>query len=306
MSERNRGLALAGCTAAISGVAVYVNGIGVRAFDDATAYTTAKNTVAAVLLTGLAVVMVRGGHDTRAAQRLPRTRAGWLGLVSIGLVGGSVPFVLFFEGLARASSTDAAFLHKTLVVWVALLAVPLLGERVGGLQAGAVALLLVGYGVLAGGVPELAVGSGELLVLAATLLWSVEVVVARRVLREVAPSTVGVARMGLGAVVLVGWTVATRGGGALTGLTGEQWAWSLVTGVLLCGYVATWLAALARAPAVDVTAVLASGAVLTALLRSGLDGVALAPVLPGLLLVAAAVSAVVVAGRRGVVAEGAT
>ena len=47
------------------------------------------------------------------------------------MIGGSVPFVLFFEGLARAEATQAAFIQKTLVVWVALLAVPLLRERFG-------------------------------------------------------------------------------------------------------------------------------------------------------------------------------
>lgn len=295
-TTRGTGLALAGCTAAISGVAVYVNANGVRAFGDATAYTTAKNTVAAILLVGIALAVARGHGAER--PRLPRSTRGWVGLGAIGLVGGSVPFVLFFEGLARASSADAAFLHKTLVLWVALLAVPLLGERLGRLQAAAVALLLGGYALLGGGLPRLTVGGGEVLVLAATLLWAVEVVVAKKVLAEVPATTVGLARMGVGSVVLIGWTVATRGAGVLTVLTAQQWWWTLVTGALLAGYVATWLAALSRAPAVDVTAVLAAGAILTVLLQSGLGGAALAPVLPGIGLIALAVGLVVVAGAR--------
>ena len=54
-----------------------------------------------------------------------------MGCSRVAVVGGSVPFVLFFEGLARAEATQAAFIQKTLVVWVALLAVPLLHERLG-------------------------------------------------------------------------------------------------------------------------------------------------------------------------------
>lgn len=46
-----------------------------------------------------------------------------------------------------------------------------------------------------------------------------------------------------------------------------------LTGVLLACYVATWYAALARAQAVDVTAVLVLGAVVTALLDAGVRGV---------------------------------
>jgi drug/metabolite transporter (DMT)-like permease len=34
--------------------------------------------------------------------------------------------------------------HKTLLVWVALLAVPLLAERIGALQVAAIALLVLG------------------------------------------------------------------------------------------------------------------------------------------------------------------
>ena len=68
----------------------------------------------------------------RSGARLDPARTGrgqWGALAPIGVIGGSVPFVLFFEGLARASSPQAAFLHKTLVLWVALLAVVVLGER---------------------------------------------------------------------------------------------------------------------------------------------------------------------------------
>lgn len=269
MSTRATGIALALATATISGFAVFLNGYAVKRFEDATAYTTAKNGVAAVLLILLAVpVLTRAGSEGAAAPR-PRTRRHWLGLVAVGVVGGSVPFVLFFEGLSRASSTEAAFIHKTLVIWVALLAVPLLGERLSWAHWAAIALLIAGQAVLVGDAGTVTVGSGELMIFGATLLWSVEVVVVKRLLASLAAPTLAAARLGIGLVVLLGFVVLSGRWDELTGYGTEQWGWALLTGVILTGYVATWYAALARAQAVDVTAVLVLAAIVTALLNAG-------------------------------------
>lgn len=286
------GMLLALATAAISGLAVFVNADGVRAFGDATAYTTAKNVVAAIVL----LAVVGAGSRTGAHLTRPRTRGQWAGLAAIGVFGGSVPFVLFFEGLSRASSAQAAFLHKTLLVWVAVLAVVVLGERLSGLHLLAIGLLVLGQIGLVGGVGGF--GRPEALILAATLLWSVEVVVAKRVLAGVSSWTVGVARMGLGSVVLLGW-VAVRGDlGLLTSMTGEQAGWVLLTGALLAGYVGTWFAALQRAPAVDVTAVLVLAAPVTAGLNAMANGVPIAPQLDWLaVLVAGGLLALWASGR---------
>jgi drug/metabolite transporter (DMT)-like permease len=287
MKTRERlGLGLALATALISGVAIFVNGYGVRHVPDATVYTTGKNLVSAVVL--LLVVGIWAARRPAPLTRR-RSRRQTVGLVAVGVVGGSVPFVLFFEGLARASSTDAAFLQKTLVVWVSLLAVPLLRERVGMLQAVAIALLVVGQAMASGsvsGMLQMPFGRGEVLILAATLLWAVEVVVAKRLLGQLSSWTVGLARMVLGSALLAGW-LAVRGRlDVLSGLDAGQWGWVLATGVILAAYVGTWFAALERAPAVDVTAVLVLGAPVTALLGAGIQHTALRPQLDGLGLIA--------------------
>ena len=124
---RTVGIVLGFITAVISGVSVFVNGYGTKHFKDATVYTTTKNLVAAVLLAALAFGAAR--LRTSGEERVPFTSRDRWGFLAVGIIGGAVPFVLFFEGLQRAGSTDAAFLQKTLVVWVALLAVPLLHER---------------------------------------------------------------------------------------------------------------------------------------------------------------------------------
>lgn len=293
---RSAGVALAGVTACVSGVSVFVNGYGVRRIPDPTTYTTAKNLVAAVLLSGL--LLIAAAVRSADGPTRPRDRAGWLGLAAVAVVGGSIPFVLFFEGLARASSTDAAFVHKTLVVWVALLAVPLLRERVGVPHVLAIGLLVGGQALLAGDLLALRPGRGEAMVLAATLLWAVEVVVAKRTLSDrVSPLTLATARMGGGLVVLLGWAALRGELGALSDLDAAAWGWALVTGTLLFVYVATWYSALARAQAIDVTSILVFGAVITALLDRVVEGAVL-PDPVGLVLVAAGALCALVAAVR--------
>ncbi|HET7855168.1 MAG TPA: DMT family transporter [Gaiellaceae bacterium] len=274
MSTRSVGIGLAFVAATISGFAIFVNSYAVKHFDDATVYTTAKNGVAGVLLILLASVASRPGAH-HEARRFPTTARGQGALVAVAVVGGSVPFVLFFEGLARASATQAAFIQKTLVVWVALLAVPLLGERLRPAHVAAIVLLVAGQAALVGDAGTIAFGSGEAMILAATLLWSLEVVLAKWLLRSLAPSLLAAARLGLGTIILLGYVLLSGRWDELAGLSGSQWEWALLTGVILTGYVSTWYAALARAPAVDVTAVLVFGAIVTAVLDAGFRSVPL-------------------------------
>lgn len=296
MTTRATGISLAFLTAVVSGVAIYVNGHAVGRFDDATVYTTAKNAVAGALLLALALAVPRPAGKAQATR--PASRGQWLALLGVGVLGGTVPFVLFFEGLARAEATQAAFIQKTLVVWVALLAVPLLRERFRAPHAVAIVLLLAGQAWLAGHAGTVVVGTGEAMILAATLLWSVEVVFVKHLLATLAPRTLAAARMGFGTALLVGWVAVSGKAGQLAGLDAEQWRWILLTGLLLTAYVGTWYAALARAQAVDVTAVLVFGAVVTALLSGAADGTPVDAI--GAILVVAGSTLVAVAalGRR--------
>ena len=288
------GYALALTAAVISGFAVYTNSYGVRAFGSATVYTTAKNLVAAVVI--VVALAVAGRRAPRAGFTRPRGPAQWAALAAVAVVGGSVPFILFFEGLARVTSTDAAFIQKTLVVWVALLAVPLLRERVGPWHLAAIAALVWGQAIIGGGVGGIRLGSGETMILAATVLWAVETVIARKLLAALSALTVATARMGGGAVILVGYTLATTAAAALAATGWHQWSWAVATGLILAAYVAVWYSALARAGAIDVTALLVPGAIITALLQAGSK--ALVPQWPGLLLVAAGGALVMLAAGK--------
>jgi drug/metabolite transporter (DMT)-like permease len=264
---RRAGLAFALGTATISGFSVVINANAVREFSDPVLFTTLKNAVAALLLVGLAAVAVPRLGATIAGL----SRRSVIGLVAIGIVGGGIPFILFFTGLANASAPAAAVIHKTLFVWVAILAVILLRERLGPLQLGAIAVL-AGSQLLIQPPSGVRWTGGETLIAAATGLWAIEVIVAKRVLRDVPAPIAAAARLGIGLVVLVGFLLATGSLAGVAALTLTQWMWITITGVFLAGYVATWYAALRRAPATAVAAVLTLGAPITAAVQLVANG----------------------------------
>jgi drug/metabolite transporter (DMT)-like permease len=290
MSAPRTGIYLALGTALISGVSIFLNGFAVRQFSDPATYTTLKNAVAAAILVG-ALLAVGGVPHALGRRR-------WLGLAVLGLIGGSVPFLLFFSGLAQASAPAAAVIQKTLFIWVALLAVVLLRERLGAWQIGALGALLVAT-LLVQPPTGVSWGGGESLIALATGFWAVETIVARRLLASVPPLVAGAGRMGFGLVVLVGYLAFTGRLGIVAQLGLVQWAWVLGTGVLLAGYVATWYGALQRAPAATVAAVLTLGAPITAGLSAVVNGgVPAAGPLGGYLLMLLAAGGLAVASLR--------
>jgi drug/metabolite transporter (DMT)-like permease len=295
LSPAGKGILLATATAVISGLSVYVNAFGVRQVPDAVVYTTAKNAVAALLLVGL---LVLAGRAREAVGVEGRRR--W-GVLAIGLIGGSIPFILFFTGLALAAAPTAAFIHKTLFIWVAVMAVPFLGERLGLVQVGAMGVLLAGV-LLVGPLPGAAWGIGETMIAAATLFWSVEVILAKRLLTGISSHSLAAARMGLGLLVLLGFLALTGRLGGLFTIGAEGMLWVVVTGFLLAGYVSTWYAGLRLAPATMVTSVLVGGGVITAVLSVVGGGASPGiPVLVGYLLIVAGVVLVIglaLLGRR--------
>jgi uncharacterized membrane protein len=126
----------------------------------------------------------------------------------------------------------------------------------------------------------------------------VETVVAKRILGEIPPLVVGVVRMAGGAALLLAYALAIGAFSRLGEVGPEHVAWIVATALTLSAYVATWFAALSRAQAVDVTAVLVAGAVVTGVLDAGLRGVALPPVLGVVLVMVGAVLAGVAGWRR--------
>lgn len=278
--SRTPGVLVAGVTALVSGVSVFVNSYGVRSFASPALYTTAKN-VAAMLFLALAASTGlwsrrRGPSQltshfvtSEGSAASSHGAAYWLGLAYVGVVGGGLAFVLFFDGLAVSTPASAAFWRDTMVLWVAALAIPILREKVRWWNVVAILMLISGQIVLAGGVGQLAFTRGEVDVLGSTVLWAIEVVVAKRLLREIAPAALALVRMGVGALALFSYLAVTGSFSSLLALDAHQMLWVLLTGLLLSVYVGTWMTALARARALDVTSVLVASALLTWILQLG-------------------------------------
>ena len=261
----NQGVLWALGTTVVSGFSVYVNKFGVSQVPDAFVYTTIKNSLVVIgLLT--AVGLFAGWQEMRQFTR--RQWAGWFGL---GLIGGGVPFLLFFQGLSMASAPSAALIHKTLFLWVALLGAPLLREKLGSWQ-------LAGLGILAIGIFLLQPpsgwgwGQGENLILIATLLWAVETILAKKVLAGITPRTAALGRMGVGVLIMWAFLALTGRAGPALALNGTQWFWVAVTSLFLMAYVWTWYSALKAAPATLVTSVLTLAAIITILLTAVFEG----------------------------------
>jgi drug/metabolite transporter (DMT)-like permease len=325
------GVAVAACTAVVSGVSVFVSSYAVHDVASPAVYTTAKNLVALTVLAvvGSAAMAVRRRRPGAASDRFVTPGAAgagsgnrapggwrswgpgrWVGLAYVGVVGGGIAFVLFFDGLADSSAAPAAFWRDTLVLWVGVLAVPFLRERLRWWNAAAAAALVVGEVVLTGGVGRLQADRGELLVLASTVLWAVEVVVAKVLLRDVSPAAIGTVRMGVGGATLVVYLAVVGTLGNLFALDLHQVGWVVLTGGLLAVYVGTWMTALSRARALDVTSILVASAVITWLLQEIAGAATPAPRVLGLALIVAGAGTVLVlgwrsgaVGRRGVLAR---
>lgn len=256
----NKGIYFAFLTALISGFAVFFNKFAIGFWASSSVYTTAKNLTAAVFLTSLILVL----------RKLPElkklSKKDWLRLVLIGFVGGSIPFLLFFKGLSLTKASSAAFIHKTLFVWIALLALPILKEKLSKLQI--LALAILGLGAYLFVSPSFSFGYGEILALMATFLWAVENIIAKITLKNISAFTLGWARMFFGSLFLMVYLGFTGNLAQLFVFSGEKLLWLLFVGAILFGYVTTWYSALKRAPATVVSAVLVLAAPITGILNA--------------------------------------
>ncbi len=253
------GILLALSTAAISGLSNFVAKMSVTVVKDATVFTFLKNAIVGALVIGLVVLFVKW-KELKTLNRMD-----WLKLIAIAVVGGSVPFLLFFNGLTQTTAVHASLIHKTLFVWVAVLAWFSLKERFTYWHGIALALLLGGTFAL-GGFNGFHLGKGEWMVLGATLLWAVENVIAKKALAKLSTLTVVAARMFLGAIVLLGVVLVQDKLSVVSVLTFDQWGWVVLPSLLLFGYVLTWYSALKRAPVTLVASLLVPATFITALL----------------------------------------
>ena len=247
--------------AVFSGVNGFLTKSAVTAVGDPVVFTLLKNVMVALIFLGI-FFWFRKADEIKSAT--PRDRRM---LLLIGVIGGGIPFILYFVGLSMIPAATAVFIHKTLFLWVAMLAVPFLGERIDWLSAFAFGLLL--FGIFVFQIPVWRTfGLGEGLVLIATFLWAIENILAKKILRHISSLSAMSARMAFGSVVIFFWFLVSGKDESLLSLSWSAWGWVVLTSLLLAGYVSCWYRALSLAPAGFVASLLVSAAFITGAISS--------------------------------------
>lgn len=259
-SNFKKGITLTFATALISGFSIWLNAYGVTGINPGV-FTGIKNLGVGLVLVAV-ILIFRQRQEVRELSG-----KSWIRLLMVGLVGGSVPFVLFFNGLVMTNAARAGFIQKTLFLYVALLGIWFLKERVTRYIGIGLVALLAGQVLFLQTLPR-SFSLGDLMILGATLLWAIEIIIAKKTLADVSPNLVIAGRMFFGGIFIWIYLWLTGAAASAVTLTTVQWLWVAVTTLLLCGYVLTFYHGLARVPAHIATSILALGAPVTVALQA--------------------------------------
>ncbi|MDE1798577.1 MAG: DMT family transporter, partial [Candidatus Micrarchaeota archaeon] len=122
MSDIDKGKLLVLATAISSGIAVFYNAYAVQNADPLV-FTALKNTLTALMLVALAAFAGQW-------KEFVALKAGqWMRLLAIAVIGGSIPFALFFWGLSQTDPSSGSFIYRFLFFASAALAAWALKER---------------------------------------------------------------------------------------------------------------------------------------------------------------------------------
>lgn len=272
-----KGILLVLSTALISGFAIFINSWGVKEFDSSV-FTALKSFVVAALLLLTILLCQKGVFLTLKLK-------DWLKLVLIGFVGGSIPFLLFFQGLKMTSGVQGSFIHKTMFIFVFVPAFLFLKEKVN------YKLFLAGLLFLLGNVLFLRmfafkVGIGDVLILAATILWAIENIISKHTLKSLSGTTVAFGRMFFGLIFILIFLFFTGKISLVSSFTVPQIGWILITSVILYGYVMTYYNGLKLIPVSLASSILVLGSPITTILSFIFfgKGVAILQIIGGILI----------------------
>ena len=256
--NKNKGLLLILSTAVISGISVFVNKFGVIIVNPYI-FTGLKNIIVALLVVTWLLMM----KDWKILKKLQKNQ--WLMLLGIGLIGGSVPFLLFFKGLSMTSGVQAAFIHKTMFIYIIALAAIFLKEKISK------NFLIAGLGLFLANILILKIfpssfGWGDLLILSATIFWALENVLSKYLLKDLSAQIVIWGRMFFGSFFIILFWLITGQAHLINSLNLEQFGWVMITSVFLFGYVATWYTGLKYIKVSEAAVVLLLASPITAFL----------------------------------------
>ena len=266
MIENKKGLLLVFFTAVVSGFSIFINSFGVKGFDSSV-FTFSKNVVVALFLFSIIIFL----NQFNELKKLDRRH--WLQLAGIGLIGGSIPFLLFFKGLQMATGTAAGFIHKTMFVYAAVFALLFLKEKLTkGLFFGALLLLAGNYFMIR---PDFNLSLGIVFIFIATVLWAAENILAKYVLKELSGTVVAFGRMFFGSLFILVFLLATGKAALVFSMSYNQYLWIALTSIFLLLYVFTYYNGLKAVKVTTASCILALGAPITTLLSFVFNGTAI-------------------------------
>ena len=253
-----KGLFLVLTTAIISGFSIFVSKYGVSVINPYI-FTFLKNVSVALILSALILAF----KNRKIFLKL--TPKQWLLLLMIGLIGGCIPFLLFFKGLSLTTAAQGSFIQKTMFIYIIILASLFLKEKINKNFLIGVLLLLFGSFVALKALP-ISFGLGDLLILLATILWAIENVISKYALKKLEGITVAWGRMFFGSIFILIFLSITHQVNIISTLNYHQIGWVIATSLLLFGYVATWYSGLKYIPVSIASSILLLGSPVTTLL----------------------------------------
>ena len=233
MKKELTGTFLAILTAFVSGIAIPVNKFFVVKIDPLL-FTAIRG-----LFIGIGFFLLSIFQSNFKPKRFKKV--SWRLLLTIGFVGGGIAFLLFFSGLRLTTAGRAAFLHKTLPLYITLFAFLFLKEKITRKQIFAMILMLLGTYIIVSNRITWEITLGDLMVISATILWAVENTLAKHAMNNKESNfVVTFARMFFGSIFLFSIIIILGKIDLLFSLQTAQIRNIIIsTGILFC-YVLFW------------------------------------------------------------------
>ena len=255
--EKRYGVLLVFLTAIISGVSIFTNKYGVSKVEPYT-FTFLKNVLVAIFLLSLVLF-------TKELKTTNLKKKQVYQLILIGLIGGSIPFLLFFKGLSMTSASVGGFIHKTLFIFASFFALIFLKEKIPKKMLIIALILIIGNFLLLN-LKSFSFGIGEFLILIATVMWGLENVISKNILKQLSGNLVALGRMFFGSLFILLFLIFTNKINIVSSLTYNDVIWTLLTSVLLFIFVVTYYNGLKYIKVSVATSILLLGSPITTLL----------------------------------------
>ena len=238
MKDEVKGVLLVLCTALISGLAIPLNKVFVVNMD-ATVFTAVR-----ALIIGIIFFVL--GYRKSNFRYGKLKEMPWKYLLSIAVIGGALAFLFFFTGLKFTTVGRAAFLQKTLPLFVTVLAFLFLDERITKKHLYALITMFFGAIVLYSTQINPAAlwmnpSFGDMLIVIAAFLWAVETIIAKKaMLKGETNYVVSFSRMFFGGLILFGVVLLMGKTDMLFNIGAQNLLNIAVSTIVLFGYVFTW------------------------------------------------------------------